>query len=301
VKELHERAKRHGLHREEEVVRWANERGQTLVWQRWEGDPNCWAWSSPNGPYSDSQPHYKTEATALRAALDWLDEQRPDRAWRQSPGSALAEAVGDLNFVCGRLWLLNSESVKGIAGDLERAILKVEALALPPASDEGEVLQVGVDFLLTRGGLTGSAREALVRAVRHDPGVVADAQLAVWVFDRDGDWMLHPMHPTGLQVGAWIGWVEGVGGEWRWSAHPPDSDAHPQGEEDSPEAAREACARALPEWRVLEAPARPAETALEIYEVSCAQCGGEGIEGGCETCGSWPDGPVSRDAEERAP
>lgn len=239
--ELAERAARHGLVRNTADLSWAKPGGLPTLWREEAG----WEWRASGR----ASPLYATEGDALTAFLHWLDTQHPEKAWRACPGAKLAEVRRTLNRLAHYL-------PTELIGEAHAAADTLQSLALPPASDEGEVLAVAWDYALTRGGLTGRAREALVRAVRACPEVVADAKLAAWSL-REGGWMLCALAGPGSTPPG-LGWVEVRGNRWRWSLHPEDPT---EGWERTPEAAREACARALPAWRVIPTPAPPAPEA----------------------------------------
>lgn len=177
TEELRQRADRHGLRRQEGPdgrAAWMFEHGPPFVHHHADGS---WRWG--DGGAHDLP--YVTEEVALAGALGWLDEQDPDKAYRQSPGAKLGEAVALLRGLeaKGKLssrphGVIREELYKGIA----EAVALLQSLVLPPASDEGAVLEVALDFALTKGPLTGSAREALVRAAHDDPRMVVDAKVA---------------------------------------------------------------------------------------------------------------------------
>lgn len=179
--ELAERARRHGLHREEtrNVCGWGRPASGVFVVGR--DDAGRWWWVPEDTTWSAvaTAPRYKTEATALAAALDWLDEQEPSKAWRQSPGAKLGEAVH---------WVkLARQSIPVASGTtlyLDRALATLESIALPPASDEGAVLEVALDYLLSLGKLTEGARQSIVALLRERPEM-ADAAKVVGPLEHD--------------------------------------------------------------------------------------------------------------------
>lgn len=201
--ELHERARRHGLVREEADIGtgWSMPKSHSyLVGRAYAG----WWWWAPHGPDNfviDRLPRYKTEGGALAAALDWLDEQEPSKAWRSSPGAKLGEAVTLLRGLrvsieeLGRLMsgLMGTRSKNEPA--LDKAIELLQSLALPPASDEGEVLTVALEYLLHLGVLPASARPAFVETLRQHPEALEGLPIAgPWRYDAVcNDWRRHAL------------------------------------------------------------------------------------------------------------
>lgn len=252
---LRQRAERHGLVRsaweqQPELGVWEGSTGHPYVWWNADVHPRIeWRWGPPEMP-AEHCPRYKSEDAALAGALGWLDAQHPERAWAPPPGGKLGEAVRRLRRSVPYLQGRHGE-LENVYADCLEALHLLEALALPPASDEGQVLAVAWDFALQRGGLPESGRAALVAAVRHHPEVVAAAKLAgPWIETNDGDWFLCPF-PASSRIAEIC-----PRGDGRWSWHAwHDDDRDSSGVVADLEAAREAVARALPEWRILEAPA----------------------------------------------
>ncbi len=83
--DLAQRAERHGLERAPNGwFRTGQPQGVVVYpWSRGH-EGQGWAWSSPTGRDCIE---YPTEESALRAALDWLDTQHPERAHRPEPSA----------------------------------------------------------------------------------------------------------------------------------------------------------------------------------------------------------------------
>lgn len=176
---LHERARRQGLEQREGGCWWS---GNTQV--VWGSDREGWVWCPPWERISHSSVPYSKQEPALRAALDWLDEQRPERAWAPSPGAKLAEVVGLLREAQQASRYTGHPSTGVVSDFVSQALALLGSLALPSASDESAVLAVAWDYALHRGGLSAEAQRALVAAVRHHPEVVGEARLL-------GPWIPH--------------------------------------------------------------------------------------------------------------
>lgn len=271
------RAEAHGLERREGTrTVWALPgTGFALVWPTPQGQ---WTWAPPNKRGRGSNtPHYPTEETALSAALDWLDLQHPDRKLPEpSPGAQLAEVVEVLRKTrrCGMAPLPREH--------VEQALALLESLALPPASDERTTLLVAVDYLLTLGRLPEGTEDAAVALLRAHPELVGRARFAVWTVNEDRTiYLLWPLPLPNLQGPDWLAMVsleDAAARWWDWEAHPREGQVPKRGEAAGDDAAREAAARALPQWVVLQTPASPpAEAAPEPAAtigspVRCTRC-----------------------------
>lgn len=226
--ELRERAKRHGLVREEADIGtgWSFPESRFyIVGRANEG----WWWWAPGGLTNleiERGPHYPTEAPALEAALHWLDHRHPERAWRSSHGTQLAEALKALAPV--RDWMSTMRRLgygQHTYADMEerlgRAVALFESLALPSKGDEGAALAVAWDYLCERGGLPESAQETLVRAVRAHPEVVERAQLlGPWQHVVRNDFEAWERHVWRALPGVVLQVCHGLGGWW-WFAYEP--------------------------------------------------------------------------------
>lgn len=263
--QLAERARRHGLVREEEDVTPGWSRPEDRFYFVAQTGAGWWWWAPAGVTNSEIErgPRYLTEEAALTAALHYLDHTVPSRAWSPSVGGQLAEAVGMLREAVAHLENTAPAGRSLLAHDAaDKALRLLQSLALPSGADEGAVLAVAWDYLCERGALPEIALGTLVAAVRHHPEVVGLARLAVWYRDEDcdqGTCLLLP--PLRVSSHDWIGRVHLAHRSedtWRWEI---DADLSGRigdsGHTDSREEAQAECVRRLTGWRVLETTEAP--------------------------------------------
>lgn len=272
------RAEAHGLTRRADGA-WTRERGAIHYvgcdeegW--WSGDP--------------SYGHYATEDAALSATLDRFDHESPDRKLPEpSPGAQLAEAVRIVRAL--RDGVRHKFSTPEVRVELFDEVLRLlQSLALPPASDEGQVLLVAADYLLGLQRLPAGTEDAVVALLRAHPELVGRARLlGPWATSGPGRWVHRVTFPKGLCV-LQVQQVPDLYGPWWWFGYDPASPAASEasgegGEGDEGKraamAAGDAWARGQG-WTPVDAEATPEPERLQ----RCEQCHG---------LGEWVD-PVSR-------
>lgn len=287
--ELLERARRHGLTCDDRG-RWLNADGIGVHYLRNDGS---WQWSLASGRRSlaNGRLVYRkedpgAEAAALQAALAWFDTQHPDKAWKPEPWAPIVEALRLLRpvlreFMPEAVTASERLDAQGMAVNLGQAIADLERAALGPnmASAPEQALSLLLDLAGDRGGELGEGlREQLRRVLqaRPDEAVQLVSSLEIAGPWKDGQ-RVSVGHASEIdQLRLWA-WVREVTGGWRAVV---DGETIGDGEEPILFASEQAAQAAVDEELL--------ERGLPLAGgpvVLCTECQGEGVFGGCTTCG----------------
>lgn len=280
--ELLERARRHGLTCREGYW-WA---GNTSVVYGSDRDGGGWAWCPPDARISSASVTYPTEEPALRACLDWLDLQHPDRAYKPAPWAPVATVLGALEALrtylshdSGILWCDDLRMVQ--QGSLAEAIRMLRSAVLGPNTtmDPEQALLALIDLRLDQGTFGEELRERLRIVLQSYP---AEAIALVASLKIAGDW--HSGQRFALHHHADIGETELVGqvyeaqGEPGWLA---EVEGMPELNGTQATFPTERAAKAAVDRRLSSD-----GYGLEGGPVPlCEECGSQGLIGGCATCG----------------
>jgi hypothetical protein len=289
--ELLERALHHGLIRIDGRWRTAS---RDVVWGA--EARALWVWCPPDHRISSVSVEYPSEESALRAALDWLDLQDPERAWKPAPWAPVVTVLRTLRGSCESLSEAPSIAAHAEAENLQEAIDLLEGAlfgARRPASFE-ETLLVLIDYRLSQGSLGEELLDRLRLALQTHPDeaieLVDNLKIA-------GEWWCNERHA--LQHAAQTGDTELVGHVFEASDEPgwlAEVEGLPL-----PNGAR----ATFPTERAAKA-AVDALLQIEGYGLGggpvlrCRGCGSDGQIGGCPDCGEERE-PVEGVGDDEEP
>jgi hypothetical protein len=297
--ELLERARRHGLERESDpLCQWFpavpdedREWRRSLVWQVREGEQR-WCWLPTEyreTGATHSAPEYPAEEPALRAALDWLDTQHPERAHKPEPWGPVVEAVRVLRSIQAPVVVPTlRHQVREVIGLLERAVLG----PIAPLTSEQALLAL-VDLRLDQGELGVQLRRRLRQVLQLHPDeavILVDNLRIAGRWDRDQRYA--------LQHAAETGETELVGHVWQvdedaWRA---DVEGEELDNDDTNVFPTRGHALAAVDAALLARGYALAGGAVRVPEDQpatgpCQVCEGVGELGGCPSCGLVQEAP----------
>jgi hypothetical protein len=281
--DLLERARRHGLVRADNGWFRTGLPGVVVCPPFRDSSFRGWSWSPPreDGGAWATADGYPTEEAALRACLDWFDLQAPDLAWKPAPWAPVVEVLRRLRGSCETLAEAPSIAAHAEAESLQEAIALLEQATLGPnmASTPEQALSLLLDMAGDRGGELGEGlREQLRRVLQARPdeaieivdnlnigGLWCDGEryaIAGGTDIGETELLARVIEVTG-------GWTAEVRGERLEDGEGPML----WGSEKAAQAAADA--------QLLEEGIALAGGPV----VLCSECRGEGVFGGCTTCG----------------